>query len=768
MKYVCFFLMVLLVLCHVSYAKIRNPWILVDHSLNTWSSIKSTTTHDHFPSFPEYDSTNPDAFFKAWHDSICAGEHRCGGDVYDDWGGDCNYARKNEIFFHNGDTYLEFPIQSDGYAMCVSDPVKLFNVFGFGFCAPTSANEVNYYQLLGHEGRKLSLPGHHVCDTYYNGGWHYFDWDEGGWGANSLGVTYGLDSATIFGANWDQVPVKSDYFWSYGGDLTFIKGALPYPQALFFGSDVNTGGGADMSFCLHIGEKIERFYNPINTNYRIRLSGITSYSVPVWGNSRITYDPVLGSGYADYEDGIYDEENTVLEPDGVRLTDGYVIWAIRSPYPMFDSDVSLDTTGNLTVELSFDLGNTWAAYTEQTYSPSYRYAALNQTEGQYDYLLRVAGNGKITGLKVVTIGQLNPGGLPLLRAGDNNVRFLLYDNDETLSLLPDWSTVDGYNKYVVNAAGYTWSNGRVTGDSGSYITLKLDGPRNSDVVSVSGYFPVTRNKRFSEFVPSPTNTFHIKTGNSSTNLALRTTAPSPMHTTPEFMARTDRGGFAGSQQPVSFERDSISDPGTDGYVQFYSTGQNSSVNAPRLYMHYHANHLQEDYLNDIKITHIFKTINGNGRDTVINKFTADDIFQANGLIDYTVTCANAWVKDPSFCNIMEVEGGVTFDHLHNNPVINTAVRDNAMLENNVPNPFALTTNIRFSIQCDVKQNVRLAVYNPNGVMVKMLKNGFLNTGKYAVDWDGFDARGMKAPNGIYLCRLWAGNKVQTKKITMLR
>src|SRR3989339_1478306 len=427
MKYVCFFLMVLLVLCHVSYAKIRNPWILVDHSLNTWSSIKSTTTHDHFPSFPEYDSTNPDAFFKAWHDSICAVEHRCGGYVYDDWGGDCNYARENENFFHNGDTYLEFPIQSDGYAMCVSDPVKLFNVFGFGFCAPTSANEVNYYQLLGHEGRKLSLPGHHVCDTYYNGGWHYFDWDEGGWGADASGNSYGLDYATTHASTWDQVPVKSQYFWSYGSDLSGVKNLLNQPSYLFMGSD--HGGGADMSFCLRIGEKMERFFQPLNASYLQPNASLPSGTPQPFGNARITYNPQLQSGYADYLDGIYEQSNATLEADGVNLANGYVTWAIRSPYCIYNSTVTVGSTGSLATEISFDLGKTWVTYTSATQAQQY-----------YSYLLKVSGTGKINTLNVVTIGQCNPGALPKLHSGSNNVRFALYENDETLALLPDWRT----------------------------------------------------------------------------------------------------------------------------------------------------------------------------------------------------------------------------------------------------------------------------------------------------------------------------------------
>ncbi|OGJ85011.1 MAG: hypothetical protein A2268_13765 [Candidatus Raymondbacteria bacterium RifOxyA12_full_50_37] len=412
-------------------ARIRNPWILVDHDLNTWSAGKSTTTHDNCPSFPVYNPADPSAFFKALHDSVCAGEHRCDIYVYSDWGGICTYARKNDYIFHGPTTYQEFPKGQRGRLMDIFDPMKYFNVFGYGYCGPVAGNMYNYYTLLGYQAQRwqLSNSAHLVCEVNYNDGWHYFDWDEGGWAADASGNVYGLAYATTHGSTWDQSPIKSAYFWSYGSDLAFIKGALASGNCSITPAPAN-GGGADMSFCLRIGEKMERFYEPLNASYTHPHANTPFFTPAVFGNSRLTYAPTLRSGYADYLDGIYDESNATLESDGVHLTNGYVIWAVRSPYPIYSTNATVTGTGTLLKEVHFNAGN-------NLYSKWELYDTLTIQEN-YDYLLRVSGTGVISGLNIVTIGQLRPGALPTLRPGNNNVRFNLYDNDETLTMTYVW------------------------------------------------------------------------------------------------------------------------------------------------------------------------------------------------------------------------------------------------------------------------------------------------------------------------------------------
>ncbi|OGJ88916.1 MAG: hypothetical protein A2268_09165 [Candidatus Raymondbacteria bacterium RifOxyA12_full_50_37] len=767
-------LLAALLLVSQTPGRLRNPWIVVDHDLNFWSITKSTQTHDHFPDFPAFDRQNPDQFLKTWHDSICVGEARC--NKYDgflsDWGGDCLYARKNEYFAHDGKNYKEAPFPEGLQYAHIYDPMKFFNCFGYGYCMFIGEVSCNYYTMLGYEARQWSLKwnAHRVCDVYYNDGWHWFDWDEGWWTANASGNTYGLDFATTNTTAYMAAPQRSVYIDSVGWG-TFIQGALARPEYLFFGS--MRGGGADMSFALRIGEKIERFYNPLDNTYFHPNTDMDMTRTPkACGNSRITYEPTLGDVYADFLDGIYEQSNATLVADGVTLDNGSVTWAIRSPYVIYSSNVSMTSTGSLTTQVSYDLGVTWADYTDSLHA-----------QQRYDYLLKVSGTGKITALKVVTIGQLNPGALPTLRQGTNNCRLYLYDNDETLTLLPDWRTSAGFNKHVVDVSGFTWlgtdnmRNGGKTNssDSGDYITMELTGPATGSVVSASGYFTINRLRRQENFIPYATNTLDILTGNSMHNLAVTTTAPSPMHTALATMQSTlTEYGFGHWAQAINFERDPISTPGNKGYIQ--CKGQEIQLTQFReceLYMHYYINHLDQDYLNDLIIKHIYNS-NETTIDSVISYVSAEEIASSNGIIDYEVTYPTAFVKDPSHCIVMEVAGGVLLTDLEQNPLVSQIKElgndknDGVCVMTNIPNPFNPLTVISFSIKQKKLENMTLAVYDTKGALVKVLTQGLVSSGNMSVSWDGRNMRGADAASGTYMVRLKYGNTFYTHRIVLIR
>jgi len=89
------------------------------------------------------------------------------------------------------------------------------------------------------------------------------------------------------------------------------------------------------------------------------------------------------------------------------------------------------------------------------------------------------------------------------------------------------------------------------------------------------------------------------------------------------------------------------------------------------------------------------------------------------------------------------------------------------LEQNFPNPFNPTTEIRYEVagvtgQSGVK-HVRLIVYDLLGREVAVLVNDRKVPGRYAVL---FDARGMAS--GIYVCRMMAGGFVQTRRMVVVK
>jgi glycosidase len=88
------------------------------------------------------------------------------------------------------------------------------------------------------------------------------------------------------------------------------------------------------------------------------------------------------------------------------------------------------------------------------------------------------------------------------------------------------------------------------------------------------------------------------------------------------------------------------------------------------------------------------------------------------------------------------------------------------LEQNFPNPFNPSTQIRYQI---AKPGlVTLKIYDILGREVKTLVNDFKNTGRYNVTWDGDNNFGRKVASGIYFYRLVAGSFTVTKKMILMR
>jgi Secretion system C-terminal sorting domain len=83
------------------------------------------------------------------------------------------------------------------------------------------------------------------------------------------------------------------------------------------------------------------------------------------------------------------------------------------------------------------------------------------------------------------------------------------------------------------------------------------------------------------------------------------------------------------------------------------------------------------------------------------------------------------------------------------------------LEQNYPNPFNPSTTIKYELP--KVSDVRLSVYDMLGREVSVLVNERKNAGSYEVK---LDAAGLGS--GVYLCRLQAGDFVQSRKLLLLR
>jgi hypothetical protein len=57
----------------------------------------------------------------------------------------------------------------------VMDPVKVFNVYGYGFCSMASANVAALARRAGLKARGWGINAHSVPEVYYDGAWHLLD-----------------------------------------------------------------------------------------------------------------------------------------------------------------------------------------------------------------------------------------------------------------------------------------------------------------------------------------------------------------------------------------------------------------------------------------------------------------------------------------------------------------------------------------------------------------------------------------------------------------
>lgn len=89
------------------------------------------------------------------------------------------------------------------------------------------------------------------------------------------------------------------------------------------------------------------------------------------------------------------------------------------------------------------------------------------------------------------------------------------------------------------------------------------------------------------------------------------------------------------------------------------------------------------------------------------------------------------------------------------------------LEQNYPNPFNPTTSLRFALA--ETGPVSLAIYNLKGELVRTLFDGkVMSVGVHQETWDGKDEFGNTAANGVYFCRMQAGQKTLLRKLTLLK
>ncbi len=90
------------------------------------------------------------------------------------------------------------------------------------------------------------------------------------------------------------------------------------------------------------------------------------------------------------------------------------------------------------------------------------------------------------------------------------------------------------------------------------------------------------------------------------------------------------------------------------------------------------------------------------------------------------------------------------------------------LDANYPNPFNPVTRISFQLGGETDQRVRLAIFDVQGRLQRLLLDETLAPGSYQRSWDGRNEAGKSMASGLYFAKLQVEGRVETRKMTLLK
>ncbi|MFH1680793.1 MAG: FG-GAP-like repeat-containing protein, partial [Candidatus Eisenbacteria bacterium] len=131
--------------------------------------------------------------------------------------------------------------------------------------------------------------------------------------------------------------------------------------------------------------------------------------------------------------------------------------------------------------------------------------------------------------------------------------------------------------------------------------------------------------------------------------------------------------------------------------------------------------------------------------------------------------AEYWSKDQTYGPkpYLEYWYTITATGLEGSEEVASSEPPSYRLDANAPNPFNPATTIRFGVP--ERCRATLKIYDLSGREVRTLVEGVLEAGNdHGAVWDGKDRAGRDAASGVYFYRLTAGERVETKKMMLLR
>lgn len=333
----------------------------------------------------------------------------------------------------------------------VTDPVKLLNAYGWMLCG-TNANVLQgLYQAAGMPSRIRGLPGHVVCEVFYERRWHILDVDMWTWFRTPEGHLASIEELSaaprplIVDNQRKSQPCNLP-------DRTLPDYAAMYEQAAkqekcifpFWAARLHT-----MDFVLRPGEMLlrsqghaGRFHMPAEwaaskAKFANEWQGLPRERYEPFrtiGNGRWSYTPDLTARTRDVEFGAWTREGLTQYERGLAGP-GSLVFRIQTPYPFCGVPdaakegfpacdgfrLDLASTGAVRAEIT-DAEGRWVEVAAGEGPRSADLTALLAT--RYDAMLRLtlAAGARLDRLACEGWLQVAPMSLPRLAAGANRMQ----------------------------------------------------------------------------------------------------------------------------------------------------------------------------------------------------------------------------------------------------------------------------------------------------------------------------------------------------------
>ncbi len=148
-----------------------------------------------------------------------------------------------------------------------------------------------------------------------------------------------------------------------------------------------------------------------------------------------------------------------------------------------------------------------------------------------------------------------------------------------------------------------------------------------------------------------------------------------------------------------------------------------------------------------------------------------EILTFNVVVELTTENTREIVSD-----ILEIESelGITeitlnYDTDVNSDAENNLINASSELIGNYPNPFNPSTTIYFNLNSRNSRDAELMIYNLKGQKIKtfpVILSGV--EGQSSITWNGTNESGKLITSGVYLYKLVTGDKIQTRKMLLLK